>query len=218
MASNQFLDQADTYLVKTTMRLGLLADIHEEVELLRRAVDALTSQGVSQFVVLGDIFDTGKSIDATVAALSQLNSVGVWGNHDFGLCRDVSEETRRRYSPEVLDYFARLEPWIELGASRFQHIEPFLDSEQLEDLWSYGGDSCLDPALSFKACRHSRIFMGHLHRWSLMTPRSVVSWSEREPLRMAPDERYLVVVHAVQQGWCAWYDYEEDVLCRIQVA
>ena len=199
------------------MRLGLLADIHEEVDLLKRAIEALQSAGVQQFVVLGDIFETGRAIDATVNALAELNSDGVWGNHDFGLCRDVGEATRKRYSQSVLNYFGSLHPWIELHACRFQHIEPFLDSENLEDLWAYGGDGHPDAARSFDACSSRRIFMGHIHRWELIAPTGSVTWTGQEPVHLKPESRYLVVVNAVQQGWCAWYDTEEDLLCPLQV-
>lgn len=200
------------------MRLGLLADIHEEVGLLERAVDALRAAGVSQFVVLGDVFETGRALEATVAVLARLGSVGVWGNHDFGLCRDVAEPVRRRYSPQVLDYFGGLLPWAEVGGCRFQHIEPFLDSEVLEDLWSYGGEGLLDQARSFAACPHPRMFMGHVHRWGLFTPAGKVPWSGREPVFLAPGERYLATMHAVQQGWCAWYDPGSGELCPVSVA
>jgi hypothetical protein len=38
------------------------------------------------------------------------------------------------------------------------------------------------------------------------------------PGYLVPERRYLVVVHAVQQGWCAWYDSDEDVLVPQHVA
>lgn len=199
------------------MRLGILADIHEEVDLLQRAVDALRSYNVDQFVILGDIFDMGWHINETVAILSQLNSVGVWGNHDYGLCCNVPEEVKQRYSPEVVRYFASLKPWLEIDGCRFQHIEPFLDSKELEDLWAYGSDGVLDPPRSFAACPHQRIFMGHIHRWELITPTGIVTWSGRESIRLDIAQRYLAVIHAVQQGWCALYDTTEDVLFPLDV-
>lgn len=200
------------------MRLGLLADIHEEVEHLRAAIRALREAGASQFVVLGDIFDTGRRIDETVAVLSDLGSVGVWGNHDIGLCREVTESIRTRYSPRVLDYFATLQPWLEVQGCRFQHIEPFLDSESLEDLWSYGGEGQLDFARSFACCAGPRLFMGHIHLWRLFTPEGPLAWAGEGPARLGPGQRYLAVVHAVQQGWCAWYDVADDLLCPLRVS
>jgi len=194
------------------MRLGLLADIHEDVSRLRWAVDALSAAGVSKYVILGDVFEMGRAVEETVGILAALDSVGVWGNHDFGLCRDVEPDVRRRYSAQVLDYFGSLQPWVEIGHCRFQHIEPFFDSEQLEDLWAHGSGCALDPRRSFNACLHQRIFMGHVHQWAVHTPDGQVPWCGEGPLRLDPRRRTLIAVHAVQQGWCCWYDIEEDFL------
>ena len=38
------------------MKLGLIADIHENVELLREAIDWFRAENVDQIVVLGDVF------------------------------------------------------------------------------------------------------------------------------------------------------------------
>src|ERR1700688_3425211 len=102
-------------MVGLSMRLGLLADIHEAVNLLDRAILALKAQGVSRFVVLGDVFETGERLGATVASLAALKGAGVWGNHDFGLCGDdVRECLRLEHSPEVLTYFGSLRPTYEV--------------------------------------------------------------------------------------------------------
>ena len=194
------------------MRLGLLADIHEEVNHLRWAIAALRDRGVDQFVVLGDIFETGRRIDETVELLCPLNSCGVWGNHDFGLCRQVSERIRNRYSQQTLKYFATLQPRIEIQGYRFQHIEPFLDPEQLEDLWWYGGDGFLDSHRSFQACSSSRMFMGHVHRWEAIVPERNLAWNGIVKLKLDGGTRYLFAIHAVAQGHCAVFDTELDSL------
>lgn len=198
-------------------RLGLLADIHEEVDRLRAAIQALRECGVSKFVILGDVFETGQRIDETVAMLDELDSVGVWGNHDFGLCRDVEESVRQRYSPGVLKYFASLQPSIEVDGCRFQHIEPFLNPESLEDLWYYGSDGNLNASRSFASCGQRRVFMGHVHRWDLFTPTGGVAWDCPSMIRLDPAQRYFAAIHAVMAGWCAWYDPQDDCLCSIQL-
>lgn len=198
------------------MRLGLLADIHEEVEHLDRAIRALRSEGVERFLILGDVFETGKRLEATVELLRGLDSEGVWGNHDFGLTSDVPEDIRARFSPEVLGYFAGLRPSIEWDGCWFQHIEPFLDSRRLEDLWSYGGEGELDPARCFAARPHRRMFMGHVHRWALIGEQYPEPWDGSGPVRLDPDRRYLAVVHAVQQGHCAWFDVESGRLVPVR--
>jgi predicted phosphodiesterase len=88
------------------MRLGLLADIHEHVEDLRHAIGVLREHGADRFVVLGDVFETGRRIEETVALLRDVGAVGVWGNHDFVLCCDPAADVRLRYSPAVLDFMA----------------------------------------------------------------------------------------------------------------
>lgn len=200
------------------MRIGLLADIHEEVGHLREAIAAFRSVGVDRFVMLGDVFETGRHLEATVAALAPLGAVGVWGNHDFGLVGAVPADIRARFSPAVLAYFATLQPWAEIAGCRFQHIEPFLDSNQIEDLWSYGGEGVLDAPRAFAACDQPHLFMGHVHRWAWSTPLGEQPWAGERPIYLDPATRHLIAVHAVQQGWCAWYDLEGHMLHPIRVS
>ena len=70
------------------MRIGILADIHESLTSLQWAIDVLHDQGADRLVVLGDVFELGHRLKETVDLLSDAGAVGVWGNHDFGLCRD----------------------------------------------------------------------------------------------------------------------------------
>ncbi len=194
------------------MRLGLLADIHEHVEQLEWAIATLRAQDVDRFVMLGDVYEMGGRIEETVALLSKLDTLGVWGNHDFGLCRDVCESVRARYSSEVLAYFASLAPYVEYEDCRFQHIEHHLDPTILEDLWSFEEHLGVDAALGFAAHPHHRLFIGHFHRWEVHEPEGKVSWDGRSPISLRPDRRALVAVRAVCDGSCALYETESAVL------
>ena len=78
------------------MLLGLLADIHEAVEPLREALGVFARLGVEEVVVLGDICETHRRLEETVSLLREARAVGVWGNHDFGLCRDITDDVRAR--------------------------------------------------------------------------------------------------------------------------
>lgn len=199
------------------MRLGLLADIHEEVDLLAACIAALRRRAVERFVVLGDVFDLGPRLFDTVRLLLPLDSVGVWGNHDFGLCGEVPDTIRGRFPDEVFAYFSTLQPRVEIAGCLFQHIEPHLDPEKLEDLWSYGGDGQLSPDVALRSVPHRRCFMGHIHRWQICTTAGKLNWDGIEPLTLPP-ERSLVVVHAVQQGYCAVYDTTSELLEPIRVS
>ena len=41
------------------MKLGLVTDIHEQVELLQVALEQFKSDRVDRVVVIGDVFETG---------------------------------------------------------------------------------------------------------------------------------------------------------------
>jgi hypothetical protein len=195
------------------MRLGLLADIHEHVEELRHAIDVLRDHGADRFVVLGDVFETGRRIDETVALLREVAAVGVWGNHDFGLCCDPAEAVRLRYSPAVLDFLGSLRPRLEIDGCLFTHVEPWLDPHNLEDLWYFDGppDTPAKLARSFAAVPHRVLVLGHFHRWLLGSPAGVSPWRGDGPVSLG-GERHLVVVHAVHAGWCAVFDTDTNDL------
>jgi hypothetical protein len=196
------------------MKLGLLADIHEQTDPLRKAIAVLQQHGADCFVVLGDVFETGKRLEETVYLLQQVQAVGVWGNHDVGLCFDPGEEVRRRSSPTVLDFMGRLQPRLEIHGCLFSHVEPWLDPHKIEDLWYFDGppDSVEKLARSFAAVPHRVLFMGHLHRWLLGTPDGMLAWRGEKPVRLDSRNRYLVVVHAIWDGKCALFDTETNDL------
>jgi metallophosphoesterase superfamily enzyme len=119
------------------MKLGILADIHEHTRRLQKAIDLLHQHGAERFVVLGDVFETGKRIEQTVRLLQQANAVGVWGNHDVGLCFDPDEKVCERYSAGVLSFMGSLQPHLEIEGCLFSHVEPWLDPHSVEDLWYF---------------------------------------------------------------------------------
>ncbi len=139
------------------MKLGILADIHEELEHLRRALDALRDRGADRLIVLGDLFELGHRLDATVELLDEAGAVGVWGNHDFGLCRDPHEDVRRRFNERTMAFMGRLGPRLEVEGCLFVHVEPWLDPERIEDLWYFDDEPW---------------YRGHRRRWGSGSPAS----------------------------------------------
>ena len=201
------------------MKLGLLADIHENVELLRVAIDRLSRLGVERFVMLGDVFDRGDRprLDAVMAMLDGVGAVGVWGNHDFGLCVEPDEYALRTVAAETLESFSRLRARLEIDGCLFTHLEPWLDPTLLEDNWLCGPhpDTPERAARSFAEMPHRLMVMGHNHRWIIARPGEVFPWGGEGPFTFDPAERYLVVVHAVCDGWCALLDTAANVLTPV---
>jgi predicted phosphodiesterase len=167
------------------MRIGILADIHEHVGELRRALAVLKEHGADRLVVLGDVCEMSTRLEETVAILDEAGAIGVWGNHDFGLCRDNPRpEDRRRFGARVLDFMGRLQPRLEVEGCLFTHVEPWLDPETVEDLWYFDGppETPEQVARIFAAARNRVMFTGHYHRWLLVTPEGIQSWAGDRPI------------------------------------
>jgi predicted phosphodiesterase len=67
--------------MEPTMRVGLLADIHEAVESLREALALFRQGGVERVVHLGDICARHRRLDETVALLHGLPAPVPAGGH-----------------------------------------------------------------------------------------------------------------------------------------
>ena len=189
------------------MRLGLVTDIHECVELLELALARFRELQVDQVVVIGDVCEMGQRLAETCALLANHRAVGVWGNHDFGLCTAVNDAVRSRYSPDVLRYMASLRPRLEIEGCSFTHVEPWLNPEQFADLWFFGSlpDTPERLAQIFGAGQHRLMFAGHYHRWLAVTPDGILPWQGERPLNLASG-RHFVVIGALCDGHSALLD------------
>lgn len=199
------------------MLLGLITDIHEHTAHLQAALAEFTVEGVDQVVVIGDLFEMGKSIHETCCLLSDAGAIGVWGNHDIGLCRP-NEEVRTKYSPETLKFMKTLKARLLTENCYFSHIEPWLNPEELSDLWYLNGppDSNKDLNRIFNSCDHRYMFSGHYHRWLLSTPDRIHDWSGYAPVSLKRD-RSFVVVGALCEGRFATFDTETCVLTPFNI-
>ena len=193
------------------MRIGILADIHEQVGYLRSAVTRFQSIGVNQVVLLGDVFETGKYIQESIQILREAGTVGVWGNHDLGLCHNADPEFVAKYDDKVVEYFAKLESHYELHDILFCHGLPTWDPTDPmiyylgDPPWESGG---LAPV--FDSFPHRIFLIGHYHRWFLATTDEVIDWDGTESITLDPAKRYFLIVNAVLSGWCAVLDTESN--------
>lgn len=191
------------------MKLGLLTDIHEHLGNLRAALGQLQREGVDQVVVIGDVFEHGGHLDETCRLLADVGAIGVWGNHDFGLCVRPTDESRARYSQQTLSFMSSLGPRLELDDCLFTHIEPWLDPQRLEDLWYFEGPPDHHGKLDriFGATPHRIMFAGHYHEWLLTSPEGIGDWRGGQSISLK-DGRYFIVVAALCEGAYATFDTE----------
>ena len=200
------------------MKLGLITDIHEHVGHLRTALDCLQQERVDQVVVIGDLVQMGEEIEETCRLLTTAKAVGVWGNHDYGLCYKPTHETRCRYGESVLTYMTSLLPRLQIDDCHFMHIEPWLNPTELADLWYFDGIPESVEALSrIFALPHRLMFAGHYHCWLLATPQGVEPWRGEQPIRLIRSNRYFAVIGALCEGRFAIYDTDSCELVPFNV-
>ena len=147
------------------MRLGILADIREDAERLTLALRRFRQEGVQRIVVLGDVFDMGSRLYETIALLVEAGAVGVWGNHDLGLCHEPDERIKKRYADPVFDFMQTLRPRLELEGCLFTHGLPYYDAT--DPVVYYLGErpeTVEGLARSFAASSHPVQFGGGIHR------------------------------------------------------
>lgn len=200
------------------MKLGLVTDVHNHAAELAAALAAFRDRGVDRVVCIGDTCDAfaeGGGAADVAALLEECSAVGVWGNHDCGLCRDVPDAVRDRYPAAVLDVMARMQPRLVVGHCHFSHRESSVDPHDVVQLWDVDDrprDLMERAGLAFAAVDHPWQFVGHYHRWRAATLAGPLGWSGTGPLRFEPGQRNFAVVAAVCDGWCAILDTEQGRL------
>jgi Calcineurin-like phosphoesterase superfamily domain len=201
------------------MRMGLLADIHENVDRLAKSIACCRREGVDRLFTLGDIFETGARFAEAVDLLREADVDGVWGNHEFGLFAGRGDSVERIFDWRSLDYMRRLEARMEVAGVLLGHVLPCLDPMDVTQPWYVERipETAESLARNFDAFEQHRMFVGHFHRWHAVTPDGALDWSGDRPIRFDHDRRYLVVVGAVCDGWCAVYDSEVDVLTPFDI-
>jgi hypothetical protein len=139
----------------------------------------------------------------------------VWGNHDYPVCHGAGRDGEPAWYPdEVVEFASRLLPRLELDGCLFTHVEPWLDTDVELNLWYIEGppDTPEKAQRSFDATPHEIMFVGHFHRWLIATPGDILRWVGDRPIRLAADQRYLILVDAICEGRCAVFDTESRVL------
>jgi predicted phosphodiesterase len=195
------------------MKLGLITDIHEQTQHLRTALSLFRKKDVEQVVVIGDVCEMGERIEETCRLLVAAKAIGVWGNHDFGLCVDLDDGIRQKYPSVVIEYMGSLKPRLLFGDCHFTHVEPWLDPENLADLWYFEGPPDDQGKLEriFNAVPNRIMFAGHYHSWLLVTPDGMREWKGDSPIRL-DHGRYFVVVGALCEGQFAIFDTDSSEL------
>ena len=195
------------------MRLGILADIHEHLELMRDAIRVLEDQDVDRIILLGDIAYDGQHVAETVQPLLPLQPLGVWGNHDLGLAYQPTPRMRERYGQTCIDFFTGLAPHVEMRQCLFAHGMPSWDATD-PSIYYTGTPPWEDGALEseFASFPHAWIIVGHYHRWFAADVEGRIPWDGASTLHREDGQRLFIIVDALFQGSFAILDTEKDLL------
>lgn len=200
------------------MRLGLVTDVHNHAAELAQALALFRTCDVDQVLTIGDTCDAfapPEGSDEVAKLLSACDAVGVWGNHDFGLCRDIPDSLRERFGAATFEFMQQMKPQLEIAGCYFSHKDAGVDPYDVTQLWDFEDDSRdlnKRARAGFTAVSSKRQFIGHYHQWWATTPAGPLDWDGSEPLILQPEERYFIVVAAVFQGSCAVFDTQSGVL------
>ena len=194
------------------MKTGILADIHEHANQLRQCLDLFEVEQVDRVELLGDVAETGKYLDEIVEQLTPYSVLGVFGNHDLGLCDDPVGEVKERYSPAVLEFFNGLSASLSIDGCLYTHGAPWWDA--LDPVEYYVGENPYSDSVVQRAGEFQEkvIFMGHFHRWRLAVDGELHAWSGESPVDLMEEKRYLITIDAVMAGCCAIFDSEDRIL------
>ena len=112
-----------------------------------------------------------------------------------------------------MDFMGTLRPRLELGGCHFMHVEPWLNPEDVADLWYFEGppDSSEKLERIFSSVPHRIMFAGHYHKWLLAKPDGIIEWAGECPI-LLDEGRYFLSVGAVCEGRFALFDTDTSKL------
>ena len=161
------------------IRIGVISDIHSDIDSLDVAIDRLYKENVSKIYVCGDVVGYGKHPDECCERLRQINATVVAGNHDWAVAGRTNylstfgvnavagiEFTRRVISDPNLNWLKELPLHRQVGQLEFVH-----SSLHEPHTWPYlvvgsmpGQSQWQDVRQSFAAMTGRICFLGHSHR------------------------------------------------------
>jgi diadenosine tetraphosphatase ApaH/serine/threonine PP2A family protein phosphatase len=217
------------------MRIGILGDIHGNLEALTAVVASLREEGVDEWVQVGDIVGYGPQPSECIDVVRELRCVVCLGNHDAAVlgildtayfnnfARTAIEWTRARLRPSDLEYLASLQLVVEKPVYTVVH-----GSLHMPDQFGYVV-SPVEARDSLSLQRTFMCFVGHSHVPAIYMQRAsgqldVVFQSESE-VNVATYARVLMNVGSVGQprdedprATYALYDTETKVSAIRRVA
>jgi len=148
------------------MKLGILVDIHSNLEALNCCLDAM--RDVSEYLCLGDIIGYGPNPNECVEIIRKLDCKTIAGNHEGAITGKVDLNWFNREAREAIEWTAKVltEPNRKFMEGLPEHIE-------LDDLEAVHGSlknnleeyisNITEGAATIELMKKNLLLVGHLH-------------------------------------------------------
>jgi diadenosine tetraphosphatase ApaH/serine/threonine PP2A family protein phosphatase len=125
------------------MRIGIISDIHANLEALTQSLAALERHRPDKVICLGDVVGYGASVNECCALVRQVSEVTLLGNHDaavsgrmdysfyYDAARHALDWTASRIDPDNLEWLRSLPYSHRIDGVQFTHGSP-LEPETYE--------------------------------------------------------------------------------------
>jgi hypothetical protein len=203
--------------------IGLIADSHGNLEATAGAIRILKGRGAGRLVHLGDFCDSIRP-DRAAAIIHLLRENGVLavkGNNDFSIERMLADE-RRLPDPagESTSAYLQTLPYTRaLNGLLFAHSLPYDSLRAFYEPIDTGNTQ--RAAQLFNDANFRLLFCGHSHIPILFRMAGGNVTREQvlpgKKLLQDTDDRFIVIVGAVDEGECALYDCERRIYERIRI-
>ena len=191
------------------MKLGIVADVHANIQALEVVFERIAEEGAEQTVCLGDVVGYGGNPSACIRAMRQRGLFSISGNHDLQITGPINPATRGpalkslRWTREVLSkddwqYLIKLpekavvdEKLLLVHGSPRHRDEYVATTESMKQSLAlvdrdYDGVSI---------CLH-----GHTHVPAFIDRRKAIrTFGDRQTLALEPEETYLINPGSVGQ-------------------
>lgn len=202
------------------MRIGILSDVHANLEALEAVFETLRAAGCDQLVCLGDVVGYGAQPNECCDLIRRTVSATILGNHDAAVAGRMDYSYYRAPARQALDLHARV-----LSRENMAWLRSLPYSHEIEDVaFCHGSPAAIEDFEYIFVVDQVRelgprmhefkpvTFIGHSHLCKVF---SFDAESAEEVLhtrfRCAPERRYIVTAGSVGQP----RDYDSRACCCV---
>lgn len=167
------------------MRIGVLSDIHANLEALEAVLYHAEKRQVDRYVCLGDVVGYGASPNECIELVGSLSCMSLLGNHDaavLGIPINMNRDsriainwTKKVITGRSLLFLGKMEDLIHLGKVSFCHSNPYRPRN-----WYYVAEKSY-VIRSFARSKAKVLFVGHTHVPIALTRKNFFCFYARSP-------------------------------------